>query len=162
MKKTKFVNGIEYPYPMYLVRAGSGWQVRVPSFATRYFADLSYGGTCAAHAQAMQYLRDRFGVQYQSRPYASKEHRSKLTPTGEPGVFLLRKCRKGRATEYQLQVRVPNMPIKTLYVGTSSTWEARFKLRLDCAKEIRRKFVFEAQALAGKVGPEYAASQRSL
>jgi len=45
--RKKIVDGVSYECPMYLVRAGDGWQIRPPGLSTRYFADNLYGGVGA-------------------------------------------------------------------------------------------------------------------
>lgn len=121
---------------MFVVRAGPGWQVRSPAHPSRYFADSLWGGTQKAFSQAVNYRESLSPVTAQSRPLAEKERVSKLRPTGIPGVFLA-VSRRRKTLEYQLHVRVGGLPTRSIYVGTSATWEGRLDAKLLVAAEAR-------------------------
>lgn len=137
--RVKYVNGVEYNCPMYLVRAGAGWQVRVPGEQTVYFADSICGGTEMAFKSAVTALSAVAPITDMTRPLSELEAAKKQRPTGTPGVFLYEVARKGRAIEFSLQIRVPGVPIRVLYVGTAATWEARIDAKLKQAKELRNQ-----------------------
>lgn len=137
--RVKYVDGVGYQCPMYLVRAGAGWQVRVPGQQTVYFADSLCGGTEKAFKSAVKSLSAVAPITDLTRPLSEVEATTKQRPTGTPGVFLFEQVRKGRAVEYQLQIRVPGMPIRVMYVGTAATWESKIDAKLEKAKELRNE-----------------------
>lgn len=143
MKKTT-IDGVAFLCPTYLVRAGDGWQVRMPGEPTLFFSDGVYGGTAESFAEAMRVRSLKGPITGRSYPLAERERKNKKRPTGVPGVFLCEKYPKGKTiTEYQLQIRVPGIPIRTLYVGTENTWENRYQEKLEEAKRIREQFVLQ-------------------
>lgn len=148
--RVKYVGGVAYNCPMYLVRAGAGWQVRVPSQQTVYFADSLCGGTEKAFKSAVKSLSAVAPITDLTRPLSEQETTKKQRPTGTPGVFLFEQVRKGRAVEYQLQVRVPGVPIRVLYVGTAATWESRIEEKLERAKELRNQMAMERSKALNK------------
>lgn len=139
--KFKVVGGIEYPCPRFLVRAGQGWQVRIPGERSVYFADGTHGGATSAYQAAMRSLESREISVEAKLGLGSREFIHKQWPTGTPGIFLFKHVRQGRAVEYQLQVRVPDMPIRVVYVGTDRTWESRMEEKMGVAKQLHRDMI---------------------
>jgi hypothetical protein len=143
MKKTT-VNGVMFSCPTYLVRASDGWQVRMPGEPTLFFSDGVYGGTEESFEEAMRVRSLKGPITGLSYPLAERERTNKKRPTGVPGVFLCEKYPKGKnVAEYQLQIRVPGIPIRTLYVGTTNTWENHYQDKLAEAKRLREQFVLQ-------------------
>lgn len=143
MKKTT-VNGVPYSCPTYLGRCGPGWQVRVPGAQTVLFSDNVYGGVKEAHQAALDYVSMQAGIGGQNYPMANSERDTKKRKTGVPGVFLCEKHPKGKnVAEYQLQIRVPGVPTRTIYIGTTNTWANRYQEKLAEAKQLRQVFVLQ-------------------
>jgi len=143
MKKTT-VNGVMYLCPTYLVRAGDGWQVRMPDEPTLFFSDGVYGGAEESFAEALRARSLKGPISGLSYPLADRERKNKKRPTGIPGVFLCEKHPKGKnVAEYQLQIRVPGIPIRTLYVGTTNTWGDRYQEKLSEAKRLHQQLTLQ-------------------
>jgi len=143
--KITTVEGKSYPCPTYLVRVGNGWQVRLPEQSSVWFRDGKYGGAKKAYKKALKFLQEKGPITGLDFPFASSERKTKKRPTGTPGVFLCEKYPKGKnITEFQLQIRVPGVPIRTLYVGTTNTWEDRYPAKLEEAKALREDFLAKA------------------
>lgn len=137
MKRTT-VDGVEYDCPMYLVRAGSGWQVRMPKEKTVYFADGVHGGAASAYAEAMKHRLGAAPVTNQKRGFPEAERQSKSTPTGTPGIYLVEHCKPGRTIpEYRLEVRVSRLPTRTIYISSGSLDQVRYEQKLEIAKTER-------------------------
>lgn len=140
MKKTT-VDGVVFLCPTYLVRAGDGWQVRMPGESTQFFSDGVYGGAKESFTEAMRVRALKGPITGLSYPLAECERKNKKRPTGIPGVFLCEKHPKGKnVAEYQLQIRVPGVPIRTIYVGTTNTWEENYQEKLAEAKRLHEQF----------------------
>ena len=135
------IDDVVYVCAMYVVRAGDGWQVRIPGLPTRYFADGLHGGHEAAYLAAVEYRRSLAPITSQSRSLRTREQKSKLRPTGEPGVFLQVSVRRrvsgSLRKEYRLVVKVPGLPCRTRYLGVESNWEDRLEERLSEARQMR-------------------------
>jgi len=143
MKKTT-VNGVMFSCPTYLVRVKDGWQVRMPDEPTLLFSDGVYGGAEKSFEEALRVRSLKGPITGLSYPLAERERKHKKRPTGIPGVFLCEKFPKGKnVAEYQLQIRVPGIPIRTLYVGTTNTWENHYEEKLAEAKGLREQFVLQ-------------------
>ena len=137
MKRTT-VDGIEYECPMYLVRAGSGWQVRMPKEKTVYFADGIHGGAASSYAEALKYRLAAAPITNQKRTFPEAERQSKSTPTGTPGIYLVEHRRRGRSVpEYRLEVRVSRLPARTIYISSGSLDQVRYEQKLEMAKAER-------------------------
>lgn len=137
----KTILGVEYPCPRFLVRAGKGWQVRIRGERSVYFSDGTHGGVTLSYQAAMRSLEaHEIGVEAKLG-LGTREVAQKQWPTGTPGIFLFKNVRMGRAVEYQLQVRVPDMPIRVVYVGTERTWDSRMEEKLGLAKQIHRDMI---------------------
>lgn len=140
--KTTIVQGVEFECPMYLVRAGAGWQVRVPGEPTRFFSDGVNGSTLKAFEAALSYRRSLMPITAQHRVLPGQEKASKLHPTGEPGVFLNKKWKRDRKVpEYAFSVTRPGKPRTTVYIGTERTWEQNYDAKLEVAINIRREAI---------------------
>jgi len=140
--RTKIVNDVSYECPMYLVRAGDGWQIRPPGDRTQYFSDALYGGVGSAYDAAFSMLSKKSPITGLVRPLAERERSNKMLPTGLAGVIRQDKpARGGRAPEVQLRVSVAKLPPRTVYVGTANTWEDRWDSKLADAKELRDRMV---------------------
>ncbi len=139
--KVKLVGRVEYPCPRFLVRSGQGWQVRIPGERSVYFADGIHGGVSLSHQAAIRSLQAR-EISVEARlGLGTREFAHKQWPTGTPGIFLFKHVRPGRAVEYQLQVRVPSVPIRVVYVGTERTWESRMEEKMGIAKQLHRDMI---------------------
>jgi hypothetical protein len=153
---------------MYVVRCRDGWQLRLPGEATRFFADGVHGGAERSHEAAIRARAEALPITSQSRPLAATERSGKRWPTGLPGVHLQRKHRRGKArAEVQLQVRVPGMPTRTIYVGTEATYEARLDAKLEIAAQVREQLQAEllrssTVKLIRRGGRNAVAARRSL
>lgn len=140
--KTTVIEGVEFQCPMYLVRAGAGWQVRVPGEPTRFFSDGLHGSTENAFKAALSHRRNLMPITSQQRVLPSQEKASKLYPTGEPGVFLNKKWKRDRkAPEYAFSVTRPGSSRATVYIGTEKTWEQNYEAKLAVAIDIRRQAI---------------------
>jgi len=84
--RKKIVDGVSYECPMYLVRAGDGWQIRPPGLSTRYFADNLYGGVGAAYEAAFLALSRNAPSTGRRRRVAHRGHLNNMPP-GTPDVF---------------------------------------------------------------------------
>lgn len=143
MRKTT-VDGKEFLCPEYLVRAGDGWQVRMPDEPTLFFSDGVYGSADKSFAEVTRVRSLKGPVTGLAYPLAEREKKNKKRITGIPGVFLCEKFPKGKnIIEYQLQIRVPGIPIRTIYVGTTNTWENRYQEKLAEAKRLREQFALQ-------------------
>jgi hypothetical protein len=166
--RSTVVDGTSFACPMYVVRCGDGWQLRLPGEATRFFADGTHGGAERSHEAAIRARAEALPVTSQSRPLAAAERSGKRWPTGLPGVHLQRKHRRGKArAEVQLQVRVPGMPTRTIYVGTEATYEARLDAKLEIAAQVREQLQAEllrssTVKLIRRGGRNAVAARRSL
>lgn len=131
--RVKIIDGKRYDCPKYLVRVINGWQVRLPGKKTLLFSDGVCGSTKKSFNQAKKYL------EAQDPPIV--ERKDKKMPTGVPGIVLNISPRKDRNIEdYRLQFRAHGS-LKTVYVGTSNTWEDRYDDKLAVAA--RRKSELE-------------------
>ncbi len=137
------IDGVAYACPMYVVRAGSAWQVRVPGTRSVYFADSLFGSIAQSHHAALRYRESAAPVTELRRPLAERERAGKLAPTGIPGVFLQVKHRSGKKREHHLRVQLGDRAIRTVYVGTDSTWEKNFDQKMETARPIRANTVSE-------------------
>lgn len=136
------VDGVSYACPMYLVRAGGGWQVRVPGHATTLYSDVNYGGAAGAFKEAVAHRRDLAPISQQTRPVRTSEMKSKLHPTGVAGIILQRKVRQGRSiAEFGFLVTAPGAQAQSVYLGTENTWHSRWDARLAVAVEKRTAMV---------------------
>ena len=142
--RKKIVDGVSYECPMYLVRAGDGWQIRPPGVRTQYFADALYGGIGPAYNAAFIELWTKDPITGQVRALAERERSNKMSPTGFPGVFRQDKPpRSGKGPEVQLRVSVVQLPARTVYVGTANTGEGRWDGKFAEAGELRDRMVQE-------------------
>lgn len=142
--KEKVVDGTVFLCPTYVVRAKNGWQLRLPNVPTEFFSDTIYGDEKKSFVFTIKVLVLKDlpnGLYY---PSASQERINKKRPTGIPGVFLLIKDVKGKIIqEYQLQIRVSGMPTRSLYIGTTNTWESLYEEKLTEAKQIREEMIIQ-------------------
>jgi hypothetical protein len=114
----------------------------MPGEPTKFFGDGPFWGVRESYLAAMRERAKRGPVTGQVYPLAECERKSKKRPTGTPGIFLCEKHPKGKnIIEYQLQIRVPGVPIRTLYVGTTDTWGARYAEKLKEAERLHKQFV---------------------
>lgn len=126
--------------PMYVVRAGDGWQVRMPGEKTVFFADLKCGGVEASHAKALAYRREKLLITDQQRPLLGKETEGKKHKVGVAGVFLQTTQKKDRKVlEYHFAVRKRDGGTSTVYIGTERTWQQNYDRKLIRAIEIREQ-----------------------
>lgn len=139
--KSKLVGGVQYLCPRFLVRAGQGWQVRIPGERTVYLADSVHGGVTLAYQAAMRTLEAREISIETKLGLGTREFPQKQFHTGTPGIYMFKHVRPGRAVEYQLQVRVPGVPIRVVYVGTERTWESRLEEKMGLAKQLHRDMI---------------------
>lgn len=143
--KTIQIDDIVYVCAMYVVRAGDGWQVRMPRQKTVYFADGVHGGHEPAYLAAVAHRTSVAPITEQKRPLRRDEQKNKLRPTGVPGIFLSVKWRGPKAREanqdkqYYFRITGPGK-LRTLYIGTESTWEMNYSSRLAKAVSIREEF----------------------
>ena len=116
----------------------------MPDEPTLLFSDGVYGGAEKSFEEALRVRSLKGPITGLSYPLAERERKHKKRPTGIPGVFLCEKFPKGKnVAEYQLQIRVPGIPIRTLYVGTTNTWENHYEEKLAEAKGLREQFVLQ-------------------
>lgn len=147
--RSKVVEGKAYPCPMYLVRSGAGWQVRLPGEASKFFADRAFGGVDGSYEGAVAFRREKMPITEQVRPMKLKETASKVHRTGMPGVFLQKRLKKGRdAVEYFFSVTQPGKGRVTVYIGGESTWQQNYDAKLARAVDLREK-VTEKQIVSG-------------
>lgn len=140
--KLTIVDDAKFNSPMYLVRAGAGWQVRVPDQQSRFFSDGIHGSTEKAFKAAMAYRRELLPITEQCRVLPNQERANKLYPTGEPGVFLNKKMKRDRPRpEYAFSITRPGLPRTTVYIGTESTWEQNYDAKLAIAINMRRQAI---------------------
>lgn len=70
-------------------------------------------------------------------PLAKVERSHKRFKTGTPGIILSVLFRKKvDYGEYRFRIVIPNRPIRTVYIGTTNTWEMNYKRKLRYAEEI--------------------------
>lgn len=139
--KRKTVDGVVYDCPMYLVRAGSGWQVRMPGQKTCYFSDSVYGGVAGAYLAALKHRHALAPITAQSRPLAETETQQKLRPTGVPGIFLVETIKRGRTRpQFSLQVRMGEFPIRTFYVSSGVLDTTRLDSKMNLARVVRSTY----------------------
>lgn len=140
--RVTIINGRQYKCPLYLVRAGEGWQVRVPGEVSKYFADGQCGGTNKAYMAAMDYRRELRPITNQTRAVRNKETSNKLYPTGQAGVFFQAKNRPDRGkVEYCFQISAPGQPRATVYIGTDKTWQQNYDAKLEQAISMRQESI---------------------
>lgn len=140
--KIAIVDGAKFNCPMYLVRAGTGWQVRVPDQQSRFFSDGIHGSTAKAFHEAMAYRKKLLPITEQCRVLPGQEKANKLHPTGEPGVFLNKKMKRDQPMpEYAFSITRPGLPRTTVYIGTESTWEQNYDAKLIIAINLRRQAI---------------------
>lgn len=140
------VNNVEFDCPRYVVRVPGGWQVRFPGARTVFFGDARHGSVSASHQAAITRRTETLPISEMTETrYALKEREGKRDPVGIPGVFLVYHPRRGkRAPQVELLVSVKGQPARTIYVGTSKTWEARLAQKLEIAREVRLQKISEA------------------
>lgn len=139
--KIKQIGNQSFACPMYLVRAGAGWQVRVPQQESRFFSDSICGGIQEAFQMALAYRRQLLPITNQVRVLKSQEIPAKKHPTGSPGIFLATKRRKDRPSlEYAFVVTYPSAtkPRSTVYIGSEKTWQRNYDAKLAKAIELRQ------------------------
>ena len=140
--RLKIINGKRYDCPKYLVRVIDGWQVRLPNIATLLFSDGVHGSTQKAFNQAKRYL--------EPHEVGQVERKDKKRPTGVPGIMLNSGIRPGHnIEEYRFQLSIPGVGLRTVYIGTTNTWEAKYEDKLAYA--IKRKSELEEGRKMGAV-----------
>lgn len=123
---------------MYLVRAGAGWQVRMPQEKTVYFADGVHGGVASSYREALNHRLKAAPITNQKRVFADTEREGKTTATGTPGIYLVEKIKPGRTVpEFRLEVRVARLPVRTIYISSGSLDQVRYEQKLEIAKTER-------------------------
>jgi len=139
--RTTVVEGIRFRCPPYLIRAGTGWQLRVPGRASEYFADARHGGTGPAYEAAFIAVKKASkGLKLPPR-FARAEIATKKTRTGIPGVSLRKSERGNRIMQYSFAIAVPGLPVRTLYIGTENTAPARYAEKQKEAARIRAAMI---------------------
>ncbi len=131
------IDGVVYTCPMYVVRAGPAWQVRMPGTKSAYFADSVFGSIERSHEVALNARESAAPVTRLQRPLAERERAGKTIPTGIPGVIFCVKHRAGKRREHQLRVQMPDRSFRTIYVGTDATWQKNFEKKIELARAIR-------------------------
>lgn len=138
--KTVQIDEVVYVCAMYVVRVIDGWQVRLPGQPTKFFGDGPHRGHEPAYLAAVEWRRSAMPITGQTRSLRAEENRQKKALTGQPGVFLTTSYGRKKALKgYSFQVRVPGYPVKTIYIGTLNTWQAKYEERLAKAITLARK-----------------------
>lgn len=141
----------EFRAPLHIVRLDfvdkdqHGWQARPPGIESIFISDGTPRDPAFALERAKNYILSNGMPLRTRRNLPKKENGYKKNSTGVVGVFFQRRerVRKGRKTvDYSFLIPRPDKsgPVRTVYIGSESTWKANYDAKLQLAAEIRREF----------------------